>query len=597
MILIIFKVTYDYLFHLKLSMSQRNEELARIFHTMADIYRLMGNNKFRAIAYQNASNVIDGLPEDISYYIKTDSLNDVPGIGKTLEENIHEYVKTGHIGRFEKLKKKVPLGLIELMSINGFGPQSLKTIHEKLKVETKEEVISALQDGSIEKLRGFGPKKVENLLRALKLHKTVEDRMLLWSALHAGNEVVSKLKTLSQVKQIELAGSLRRKKETIGDIDILIAANNIGRKPIIDFFTSSKLASRILTKGETKASIISKSIKRQMDLRIVKESEWGSALQYFTGSKQHNIHLRTIAKSKGYKISEYGIFNLKDEKRIAGKTEREIYETLDLQWMPPEMREDRGEIELAGSHKIPKLIDLKDIRGDLQMHSDWSDGLQTLEDMVKFVSNSFHYEYIAVTDHSRSSRIAGGMDEEGFLKQLDAIREVNDKLGIQFLKSGAEVDILPDGSLDLSNEVLEQLDWVTASIHSGFKKDNTERIIKACESSYVHCIGHPTGRLIGKREPYSFSFDDVLRAAKQTGTALEINAQPERMDLNDEMVHLAREVGVKLVISTDSHKPTDYYFMELGVFVARRAWCKPSDILNTLSWSEIEKFALKKKKR
>jgi DNA polymerase (family 10) len=577
-------------------MSKRNESLAQIFHTMADIYRLMGNNKFRAIAYQNASNVIDGLPEDISFYVKTDTLDDIPGIGKTLEANIREYLKTGRIARFEKLSRKVPLGLIELMSINGFGPQSLKTIHEKLKLENKDEVISALQDGRIEKLKGFGPKKVENLLRALKLHKTVEERMLLIAALRAGNQMISELKTLPEVKKVELAGSLRRKKETIGDIDILIAAASADRKPVIDLFTSSRMASKVLARGETKASIISKSIKRQVDLRIVKESEWGSALQYFTGSKEHNIHLRTIAKNKGYKISEYGIFNLKDEKRVAGKTEDEIYETLGMQWMPPEMREDRGEIELAHTHHIPTLIDIKNIRGDLQMHSDWSDGLQTLDDMVNFVRENFHYEYIAITDHSQSSRIAGGMDEKSFLKQLAAVKELNENLGLDFLKAGAEVDILPDGSLDLSDEVLEQLDWVTASIHSGFKKDNTNRIIQACNNPYVHCIGHPTGRLIGKREPYSFSLEDVLTAAKETGTALEINAQPDRMDLNDEMAFEARAQGVKLVISTDSHKPTDYYFMELGVYVARRAWCQPSDILNTLSWSELEKFIQKKRK-
>jgi len=578
-------------------MSQRNEALAQIFHTMADIYRFMGNNKFRAIAYQNAANVIDALPEDISYYVKTDTIDDLPGIGKTLEANIREYLKTGRIARFEKFKKEVPLGLVELMNISGFGPQSLKLISEKLKLETREEVISALQDGRIAKLKGFGPKKVDNLLRALKLHKTVEDRMLLWHAIQAGNEIVAKLKSLPQVKQAALAGSLRRKKETIGDIDILIAADNADRKPVIDFFTSARLASKILAKGDTRASIISKSIKRQVDLRIVKENEWGSALQYFTGSKEHNIHLRTIAKKKGFKISEYGIFNLKDEKRVAGKTEREIYETLGMQWMPSEMREDRGEIELACSHKIPVLIDLNDIRGDLQMHSSWSDGLQSLEDLVKFVRENFRYEYIAITDHSRSSRIAGGMDDKGFLKQLSAVRLVNENLGIEFLKAGVEVDILSDGSLDLSDEVLEQLDWVTASIHSGFKKDNTDRIIRACESPFVHCIGHPTGRLIGKREPYKFSFEEVVRAAGQTGTALEINAQPDRMDLNDEMSWQAREEGVKLVISTDSHKPTDYYFMECGVSVARRAWCEPSDVLNTLPWNELQKIILKKRKR
>ena len=331
-------------------------------------------------------------------------------------------------------------------------------------------------------------------------------------------------------------------------------------------------------------------------MRIVNEDEWGAALQYFTGSKEHNIHLRTIAKDKGYKISEYGIFNIKNEKKVAGKTEEEIYRTLGFQMIPPEMREDKGEIELAGKNKIPKLVSLQDIKGDLQMHSVWSDGISTIEEIVKYVKKNFAYQYIALTDHSKSSRIANGMDEKQLLKQIKTIEQLNEKLGERFVKTGIEVDILPDGTLDIADEVLAQLDWVTAAIHSNFNRDNTERIIRACENPFVYCIGHPTGRLIGSREPYKVDMKKVIEVAKKTGTALEINAQPTRMDLNDELAMQAREKNVQLIISTDSHAPDNFNFMKLGVYIARRAWCTSDDILNTKSWKEIEQFKKQKEK-
>jgi DNA polymerase (family 10) len=574
-------------------MTDRNKQLATILHHLASIYRFLGGeNPFRAMAYQKASQAIQGLPDDITYYIEQDTLEEIPGIGKSMEKEIREFNKSGKIRRFEKLKKSVPYELMELMDISGFGPKSLKRIYEELHLRTKDEVIDALREGTISELKGFGEKKVENMLRGLKLHKILDDRMILWEALQKGEEIMAKLREFPQVKKIELAGSLRRRKETIGDFDILATTSWKGRKKVVDYFTSSALADRVLAKGETKASVILNS--KQADLRIVDDDEWGSAMQYFTGSKEHNIHLRTIARDKGYKISEYGIFNIRNDKRVAGKTEEEIYHTLGMQLMPPEMREDRGEIDLAIRHKIPKLIELDDICGDLQMHSDWSDGLQTLEEIVEFVSKNFRYDYIAVTDHTKASRVAGGMDERGFLKQIQVIKAINHKLDKDFLKTGAEVDILANGSLDLSDEVLAQLDWVTASIHSGFGRNNTDRLIKACKNPYVHCIGHPTGRLIGKREAYPVDINELVHAARKTGTALEINAQPDRMDLNGDLAMTARMKGVKLVISTDSHKPTDFQFMKLGVYVARRAWCTAEDILNTRSWKDVRKIVSKK---
>lgn len=576
---------------------EKNKKLARIFYEMSNIYKYKGAaERFRFLAYQKASKVISALPKDILFYTKNHSLNEINGIGEGIAEKIEEYITTGRIMKFEELKKNVPYQLLDMMEITGFGPQSLKRIHEELDIKTKEKVIAALQNGSIAKLKGFGETKVKKMLQGLKVHKTVEDRILLWDALEIGERILQRLKDMPEVKNVELAGSLRRKKETIGDIDILVSCDKKFRKKIINTFTEPFLAKQILAKGDTKASIILHDSERQADLRVVNEDEWGSALLYFTGSKEHNIHLRTIAKEEGYKISEYGVFKIANNKRIASKTEEEIYSTLDFQFIPPEIREDKGEIELSKKNKIPDLIQLKDIAGDMQMHSLYSDGLSSIADIVQHIKKNFSYEYIVITDHSKSSRIANGMDEKELFKQLKEIDFINKKLEKKFVKSGIEVDILADGKLDFSDEILALLDWVTAAIHSNFNRDNTDRIINACENPYVNCIAHPTGRLIGKREPYKIDIERIVEAAKFTKTSLEINAQPDRMDLNDTLAKYAIDKGVKLVISTDSHSLRDFNYMKLGVDIARRAWCIKDNVLNTKAWTEIEKFKSSKAK-
>lgn len=576
---------------------ENNIKLSRIFMEMSSIYKYKGDNeRFRSIAYRKAAKVISSLSEDISGIIANHLLKDLPGIGDGIAEKTEEFIKTGQIAKFQQLKKSVPFELIELLEIKGFGAPSLKRIHEELKISKKADLVNALQNGTIAKMKGFGQKKVENMLKGLVLHKSIEDRMLLWDALEFGNEVLESIRKITGVKQAELAGSLRRKKETIGDFDILVSCEEKDRKKVANDFADADYVKQILAKGDTKVSIVMKDSGRQVDLRIVNENEWGSALQYFTGSKEHNIHLRTIAKEKGFKISEYGIFSTHPEMKIASRTEEDIYKILGFQIMPPEMREDRGEIELASKDKVPTLINPEDIKGDLHMHTLWSDGMNTIEELANHAMKNYHYEYIAITDHSKSSRLANGMDEKQILKQIKAIDEVNKKLGKQFVKSGIEVDILTDGKLDISDEILSQLDWVTATIHSNFNLDNTERIIRACENRFVCCIGHPTGRLIGSREPYKVDMGKVIEMAKCTYTALEINAQPDRMDLNDEHAMLARKNGVKLVISTDCHSTGNFNFMKLGVFIARRAWCTKEDILNTKSWNDIELFGEKKLK-
>ncbi|MFZ6014667.1 MAG: DNA polymerase/3'-5' exonuclease PolX [Bacteroidota bacterium] len=571
-------------------MTTENNKLASIFHEIASMYKFMGGQSFRAGAYEKVSNSVLELPERISKYVHENRVDEIPGVGESTKHDIVEYTKTGHVSRFDQLKKKIPYGLIELMDISGFGPASLNLLFKKLHITDRAELMTALQDGRVAGLKGFGPRKVENMLRGLKLHKRIEERMLLWDAMQEAERLVKWLTQFPEVKRVEVAGSIRRRKETIGDIDLVAIVNKKDRSKVASYFTDKSVCRKILVKGETRISILTRNLGRQADLRMINESEWGSALLYFTGSREHTIHLRAIAKSSGYKINEYGIFDSSEDMYWAGETEQDMYKALGMQFIPPEMREDRGEIELALKKRIPELVELKDIRGDLHVHSNWSDGSNAIDEIAACVMKNYPYDYIAITDHSKSSRIAGGLNEKEFLKQIKVIRKVNEDLGKDYLKAGAEVDIRPDGSLDLSDELLAQLDWVIASIHSGFKKDNTERLIRACESKYVHCIGHPTGRIIGRRDPYSVDLRAFIKAAYDTKTALEINCQRDRMDMNDEMAWEVREKGIKIVISTDSHKFSDLNWMQLGVGIARRAWCKKENILNTLSWKAVQKY-------
>ena len=576
-----------------------NKDLANIFKKMAAIYEFL-DDRFRAMAYQRAAHIIEDLPDDVRNYIVTGKLYTIRGIGPSIASKIEEYVQTGKIQKYEELKKKVPEDFIELIDLPGFGPKTLKRIYEELGISTKEELVKALKDGRIEQLEGFGPKKVENMLKGLQMYEISKRRILLWEALQISRYLVDKLKKgLKEIHKIEVVGSTRRRKETIGDLDILVTADDKDRLKIMDFFTSLEEVSEVLVKGPKKSSVIMKfeGKERQVDLRIFKDEEWGAALQYFTGSKQHNIHLREIAKEKGLKINEYGVFKVETEERIAGDTEESVYKSVGMDWIPPELREDRGEIEAAMKHKLPKLVELKDIKGDLHVHSTWSDGVVSIKDIVDFVRNNYGYEYIVITDHSKSQRVAHGLDEERVLEEIKEIELINKMAGLDFVKKGIEVDILLDGSLDLSDDVLSKLDWVVASVHSHFSRDNTDRIIKAMENPYVNAIGHPTGRLIGLREPYPVDMDAVIKAAKETGTALEINAQPRRMDIDEIWIRKAVEEGVKLVISTDSHNLGNFAFMEIGVAIARRGWAEKKHILNTGSWKKIKEFVNRKRKK
>ncbi len=576
--------------------SNHNMELADIFHRMASCYRYLGKEeRFRALAYDNASRTLNDLKEDISVYAKDlKSLEMLSGIGEGIGKKIIEFLQTGKISTYENLKKEVPMELLELMDINGFGPATIKTLHDELKIDGREKLIAAIEEGKVEKLKGFGPGKIENMKRGLKLFKESHSRMLLSSALKTGNDILETIKKIHSVKKAELAGSLRRKKETIGDIDIITIATGKDRKKIINKFISIPQCKRILASGETKASfLISNNI--QVDIRLIRDEEYGSALLYFTGSKEHNIQLRLMAKEKGWKLNEYGLFEEKTGKRLAGKTEEEIYKMFRLPYIPPELREMRGEFEAAKKGKLPRLIELKDIKGDMQMHSTWSDGAEKIETIARYILKEYpQYDYIVMTDHSPSERIAGGLKPAEFRKQFPEIDKVNKKLGKDLVKKGAEVDILADGSLDLPDSLLKEFDWVVASIHSGFNKDNTDRLLKACEHSSVHCIGHPSGRMIGKREAYPVDWKKLFEKAAATGTAIEINAQPDRLDLKDDLVKEAIAAGVTLTISTDSHALSQFDNMKLGIAVARRGWCTADQVLNTKPWKAVEQFKKKK---
>ncbi|NPA15636.1 MAG: DNA polymerase/3'-5' exonuclease PolX, partial [Deferribacteres bacterium] len=568
----------------------KNRELARILNRIADFLELKGELVYKINAYRKAARVIESLTEDIEDIYKEGRIYEIPGVGERIAKKIREFIETGTISKYEELKREFPEELVVLLDVPNLGPKTLKLAYEKLGVKSLDDLKRVLEDGSLASLPGMGPKKIENIKRGLALYLKGSDRMLLGEALSLAEYVVESLKGVCE--KVSYAGSLRRMKETVGDIDILAVGD---RRKVIDKFASLDRVTEVLARGDTKASVLMDD--RQIDLRVVESDQWGSALQYFTGSKEHNVHLRELAKEKGFKINEYGVFRLSDGERVAGETEESVYGVLGLSYIPPELREDRGEIEAAMKGELPRLVDYGDIRGDLHVHSNWSDGSASLEELAEEAVR-LGYSYLAVTDHSKSMKIAHGLDEERLLKQVEAVKELNRRFKGFRLLSGVEVDILPDGSLDISDEVLRELDWVVASVHSRFNEDATERLIAAIRNPYVTCIGHPSGRIIFQREAYPVDWDKVFEAAAETGTALEINAHEDRLDLNDVLARKAvKEYGVKLAVGTDAHHPGQLWMMRLGVGVARRAWLTKDDVVNAWSYRKLKAFINKKRRR
>ncbi len=565
----------------------KNKELADLFNKMADILEFRNENPFKISAYRKASRVLGDLTQDIQEIAESGELKKVPGIGEGMAQKVEEYLKTGKISKYEEAKKGVSDELIAMMEIPGMGPKTLAMIHKEKRISNLSQLEKALEDGSLIGLPGMGEKKAENIKRGIDLLRQSKGRMNLGVAYPLAKRIVEILREKTGSKKIEWAGSLRRMRENIGDIDILGTGPN--REKIVHAFTHLPEVKEVLASGETKASVIVEG-GVQIDLRVVEEDSYGAALQYFTGSKGHNVHLRGIAKAKGIKVNEYGIF--KGEKKIGGKEERDIYQALGMNWIEPELREDRGEIEAAQKKRLPKLVQEPEIKGDLHIHSKWSDGTAPIEEIAK-AAQKRGYQYVAVCDHSKSLKIAHGLDESRLLKQMEEIDRINEKLkGFQILK-GTEVDILADGKLDLPDKVLERLDFVVAAIHSGFKQEKekmTKRIVRALENPYLHCLAHPSGRLLGARAPYEVDLDQVMEAAKKYGKALEINATLERLDLDDVHSRKAKEMGIKVAIGTDAHHLDQLWMISLGVGVARRGWLETPDLLNTFSLKEILKW-------
>ena len=567
----------------------KNQEIAKIFSEIAD-YLEMEGVAFKPYAYQKAAITLETLEEDVEEIYKRggiEALKEIPGVGESIALKIEEYLKTGKIKYYEEFKKKIPVDLEEIIAIEGMGPKRAKVLYEKLGIKTVEELERAAKAHKIAPLFGFGEKTEKNILEGIAFLKRSKGRFLLGEILPTVKEVYEKLKSLKEIETIDPAGSVRRMKETIGDVDFLV----ISEKPekVMDFFTSLPGIEKIWGKGKTKSSVRMKE-GFDMDIRVVPKRSYGSALQYFTGSKDHNIALRKIAIDKGLKLSEYGLF--RGSKMIAGKNEEEIYKALGMDWIPPELRENQGEIELALERKLPKIIDYKDIKGDLHCHTKWDGGADTIEEIVE-VAKKMGYQYIGIADHTKFLRIEHGLDEKKLALQRKEIDNLNKKLKNFKILQGAETNILPDGSIDIKDEALKKLDYVIAGIHSSFKMEKekmTERIIKAMKNPNVDIISHPTGRILKRRDEYQIDFDKILRAAKEFGAILEINSFPERLDLNDQNIRRAKEAGVKMVINTDSHHKDQMRFIEFGIAQARRGWAEKEDIINTQPLEKLLKF-------
>jgi len=576
----------------------KNPEVAKLLRMMA-IYLEMKGVQFKPQAYERAAYSIEALDEDIEDFVKKkgkEGLKNLPGVGESIAEKIIEYLKTGEIKELEELKKEVPVDVETLTSIEGVGPKIVYKLYKALGIKTIEDLEKACLEHKIRRLPGFGEKSEEKILKGIQFYKQGGQRAILGFIIPAVEELVNYLKESGLAKEVVPAGSYRRRKETIGDIDILAVSDK--PEKLMDYFVNFEGVEHVYAKGPTKTNVRLK-IGLDADLRVVPEESFGAALAYFTGSKDHNIQMRELAIKKGFKLNEYGLFD-KNEKRIAGRTEEEIYEKLGLEWIPPEMRENRGEIQLALEHKLPKLIEYGSIRGDLQVQTNWSDGQNSIEEMVE-EAIKLGLEYICITDHTKSLAVAGGLDEKRLLKQIEEIDKLNKKYrGKITILKGAEVNINKDGSLDLSDEVLAKLDFVGVAVHSHFnlpRKEQTERIKKALSNPNVHCLFHPTGRIINKRPAYEVDIDEIIDFAKKNNKILEIDAYPDRLDLKDEHIKKCVEAGVKMVIDTDAHSVLHLQFLDLGIAQARRGWATRKDILNTLPLKEFLKSleSIKKK--
>ncbi len=569
----------------------KNEEVSKILTEMTQLLELADENRFKIRAYSQAAQTVLNLTEAIENIAGRDQLTDLPGIGKGIAEKIKEYCGTGKMEEHERLKGLYPSGLLEMMQVSGLGPKRIRLVYDQLKIDSIDKLKDAAQKKKLSALEGFGAKTEENILKGIAFKEETPNRMLLHDAIQLSDSIVRLLQSeCRSLEQCVPAGSVRRWKETAGDLDILCVSEN--PKEVINAFVRQPGTKQILAEGETKASIVHRR-GIQCDLRVVRKESFGAALLYFTGSKEHNVRLRELALKKGLTINEYGLFSLSNKnKPIAGKTEEEIYKKLGLEFIPPELRENRGEIETAQRKKLPKLIEEKDVRGDFHNHTDMSDGSSTLAEMAG-AAKSKGWEWFVSADHSPSLKVARGLSVKNLLEKKAEIKRLNQSGRGFIVLLGSEVDILSDGSMDYDSQTLREIDFVVGSVHTGFKQNEeqiTARILKAMENPNIDIIGHLTGRLLGSRNPYPVNLQKILEAARDTQTALEINGQPQRMDLNDAHAKQAGEMGISLVVSTDAHAKNQLDYMTYAVHSARRAWIRKEQVLNCLGLDQLRKW-------
>jgi DNA polymerase (family 10) len=566
----------------------KNRKIADILYEIADLLEIKGV-QFKPRAYRRAAQTIETLPEDIKTVYDQGELQEIPGIGSSIASKIQEIIETGSLEYLEELREELPQGLRELVEIEGIGPKTALKLYETLKISSIEELESAAKQGKIRDVEGFREKSEKNILQGIEMYRSAQERFLLGYTLPIAEEIERKLKDLEEVTRISLAGSIRRRKETIGDVDILVTSKEPTK--IMNFFTQLSEVKRVLAKGKTKSTVVLTN-NLQVDLRVLEEESFGSALQYFTGSKEHNIRLRELALEKDWRLSEYSLFDKGTNETIAGENEEDIYKALGLSYIEPELRENRGEIEAAIKGKLPHLIKYEEVKGDLHVHSTWSDGSYSVKEMAE-AAKSLGYEYLAICDHSKTLQIAHGLNEEDLQKQGKEIENLNRGIDGFTILCGVEVNIDSDGKLDIKDSVLKDLDVVVASVHSGFKqseKKMTERVLAAMHNDYVNVIGHPTGRIINKREPYQIDLSKVFEAASELGVFMETNAFPNRLDLSDLNCFRAKDHRTKISIGTDAHNKDNLRYMEFGVATARRGWLEKKDVINTLSLKEVRKL-------
>lgn len=571
--------------------AMQNADVVRIFETLADLLELQQANPFRVRAYRNAARTVDGLTESLAGIVADESreLADLPGIGKDLGEKIVTILETGSLPQLEELREQIPPGVVEMLDIPGLGPKKVATLHKELNVNTLNDLKAAAENGLVAGLKGFGKKTEQSILENIDSVAEAGRRFQIDKAKAAADIIVASLKELDGVSEVETAGSVRRRKESAGDLDVLAIADDSAA--VMDHLANHSSVAKVLSRGETKQRV-KLHIGIELDLRVVPPASYGAALMYFTGSKEHNIVMRRRAQERGLKLNEYGLTDEKSDKTVAGKTEQEVYKKLDLPWIPPELREDRGEFALAEAGELPKLIEVKDVQGDLHMHTTATDGKNTIREMAE-AARERGLKYIAITDHSKRVTMAGGLDAKRLREHWKRIDTVNEEVeGIQVLK-GIECDILEDATMDLPDDVLGEADWVLAVLHYGLTQPQDQimkRLLTAIENPHVHCIGHPTGRIVLRRPAAAIDFDTFLAATKEHGKLLEINASPKRLDLDDVRARAAKEHGIPIVINTDSHNTHGFEKLEFGIYQARRAGLTKQDVANTKSWSALKKL-------